>query len=302
MADALQLTRNPGRRPRLSDAETEERMLEAGMRFVASQGLSLSLEHLSMEDLIQAAGVSRTSSYRRWPTKDTFAADLLLTLARAADLSGDIPGLPAALAASSTALLPDLDSGQGRRNAIVEVLRVLLDTDFVAMLRSTDWRSYIALRAAHIGLPDGELRTRVAEALSDTERRFTGARAAAFRMLADGMGYRLRRPEAGAWDQLSLTLGAVATGMLIRGYSDPAAVTGTTEFPAFGSTHKARWSPPTLASAGIFLDAIEPDPAVDWSGDRVALLRSQLESLGGTVAGVVAAAKTTTGADRAARA
>ena len=57
-------------------------MLDAGARLIAAQGLSLSLEHVSMEELISDAGVSRTSSYRRWPTKDLFAADLLLHLAR----------------------------------------------------------------------------------------------------------------------------------------------------------------------------------------------------------------------------
>lgn len=288
----MHLTRNPGRRPRLSDAETEERMLKAGLQFVAQQGLSLSLEHLSMENLIQAAGVSRTSSYRRWPTKDTFAADLLLTLAQAADLSGDVPGLTEALAATSGAAFVELETQQGRRNAVVEVLRVLFDTDFLAMLHSADWRSYIALRAGHIGLPAGDLRTRVAEALAQTEQRFTRARAAAFRMLADGMGYRLRHPDPEAWDRLSLTIGAVATGMLIRGYSDPHAVTATVVVTALGSTAPAPWSTSTLASAGIFLDAVEPDPAVVWSPDRIAALRAQAGDLAGTISAALASLPT----------
>lgn len=268
--------------------ETEARMLDAGVRFVADQGLSLSLEHLSMEELIQAAGVSRASSYRRWPTKDLFAADLLLKLAMATELSGDIPGLPGALAAIPEEAFASLDTEQGRRNAVVEVLRVVMDTDFLAMLRSADWRSYIALRAAHIGLPDGELRVRVADALSQTERRFTGTRAAAFEVLAELAGYRLRRPDPQAWQRLSLTVGAVATGMLIRGYSDPEAVIGTSELAAFGCTIPAHWSTSTLASVGILLDAVEPDPAVVWDAGRVAALRARVGDAAGTVQKVLA--------------
>lgn len=288
VTEGMQLRRNPGRRQRLTDAQTEARMLDAGVRLVAEQGLSLSLEHLSMEELIQTAGVSRASSYRRWPSKDLFTADLLLTLAGATELSGDIPGLPEALAAIPEEVFAHLDTEQGRRDAVVEVLRVVTDIDFLTMLHSADWRSYIALRAAHIGLPDGELRTRVAEALSETERRFTGTRAAAFEVLAELVGYRLRRPDPQAWQRLSLTVGAVATGMLVRGYSDPDAVLGTSELAAFDSTRPAPWSVATLAAVGVLLDAVEPDPAVVWDAERVAALRARVGDAAGTIQKVLA--------------
>ncbi len=288
MADGAQLRRDSRRRPRLSDAETEARMLAAGVRAAAEQGLSLSLEHLSMEELVQAAGVSRTSSYRRWPTKDLFAADLLLTIARATELPDDLTALTAALTAIPADVFVDLGTEQGRRDAVVEVLRVMVDSDFLAMLRSADWRSYLALRAAHIGLPDSELRTRVAATLRETEHRFTASRAAAFRALAGLLGYRLRDPDPQAWDRLSLTLGAVATGMLIRGYSDPDAVTGATEIAAFGSTRPAPWSASTLASVGIFVAAVEPDPTIRWDAARVAGLRARVGDVEGTIREVLA--------------
>lgn len=284
MTDKLQVQRR--RRPRLSDAETEERMLDAGLSFVAEQGLSLSLEHLQMEELIQAAGVSRTSSYRRWHTKSHFAADLLIRIAQATDLSGDVPGLAEALESLPNDLLANLDTDPGRRDATVEVVRVVMDTDFRAMLESADWRAYIALRAAYIGVLDGELRARVADALTATERRFTGRRSQAFRALTELLGYRLREPTGTAWEQLSLTLNAVATGMLIHAYSDPTAVTETTERAAFGSTRKAAWSPATHAEAGIVFAAIEPDPDIEWSAERIAALRARLTHAAATIEGI----------------
>ncbi len=262
-------------------------MLDAGLSFVAAQGLSLSLEHLQMEELIQVAGVSRTSSYRRWPTKSLFAADLLVRIAQATDLSGDVPGLPQALEEIPAEVLAHLDTREGRHDAAVEVMRVVMDTDFAAMLESTEWRAYIALRAAFIGVLDGELRARVADALIETERRFTERRAQTFRALTELLGYRLRDPRTATWAQLSLTLNAVATGMLIHAYSDPATVTPAAELAAFGSSRTSAWSPATHAEAGVILGAIEPDPAIEWNPERVATLREQLAEAASTLDGIL---------------
>jgi hypothetical protein len=49
-------------------------------------GLTVSLEHLSVEDVIREAGVARSAVYRRWPYpyKDLFLSDLANELAKAA--------------------------------------------------------------------------------------------------------------------------------------------------------------------------------------------------------------------------
>ena len=251
-------------------------MLQAGLHVVAQRGLSLSVDHLRMEDLIQAAGVSRTSSYRRWPTKDLFAADLLVRLAGATDLSGEIPGLIDALESIPTELLGRLNTSQGRHDLIVEIVRVMVETDFAAMLLSAEWKAYVALRAAYLGVLGGDLRARVADALSAAERRATRHRAETLTAVTRLLGYRLRPDGATTWEQLSLTLNAVATGLLIHAYADPASVTEATQRQAFGSTRHAAWSSATSAEAGILLGAIEPDPDQEWTAARVTALRSQL--------------------------
>lgn len=254
-------------------------MLAAGVRFVAGTGLSLSLEHLSIESLIRDAGVSRTSSYRRWPTKDLFAADLFLFIARATELSSDVDALVSALSTLPAEAVADVTTPAGRRTVLVEVLRALMHTDLATMLGSSQWRTYMVLRAGHIGLPDAQLRDQVARALTATEQRFTTARAEAFATLCGFLGHRLDEPAVTSWEQLSLTVGAMATGMLIRGYSDPEPITSMTPRRAFGSSVSSPWSPAALGAVGVFLDGVAEDPDVVWDAARVAALRDQLANM-----------------------
>src|SRR5271169_4534453 len=67
---------------RLSDAETERRMLDAAVAMVHATGLTVSLDHISLEDVIRDADVSRSAVYRRWPYKDLFFSDLVKQLAK----------------------------------------------------------------------------------------------------------------------------------------------------------------------------------------------------------------------------
>ena len=64
---------------RLSDRETEQRMLRAAVAMVQRTGLTVSLDHISLEDVIRDADVSRSAVYRRWPYKDLFFSDLVQT-------------------------------------------------------------------------------------------------------------------------------------------------------------------------------------------------------------------------------
>jgi AcrR family transcriptional regulator len=62
---------------RLPDQETEHRMLQAAVAMVQRTGLTVSLDHISFEDVIRDADVSRSAVYRRWPYKDLFFSDLV---------------------------------------------------------------------------------------------------------------------------------------------------------------------------------------------------------------------------------
>ena len=55
---------------------------------MSQTGLTVSLDHISFEDVIRDADVSRSAVYRRWPYKDLFFSDLVKELATKATPSG----------------------------------------------------------------------------------------------------------------------------------------------------------------------------------------------------------------------
>jgi AcrR family transcriptional regulator len=54
---------------RLPEEQTEHLMLQTAVAMVRRSGLTVSLDHISLEDVIRAANVPRSSVYRRWPTR-----------------------------------------------------------------------------------------------------------------------------------------------------------------------------------------------------------------------------------------
>ena len=59
-------------------------MLQAAVAMVNRTGLTVSLDHISLEEVIRDADVSRSAVYRRWPYKDLFFSDLVKELAKKA--------------------------------------------------------------------------------------------------------------------------------------------------------------------------------------------------------------------------
>ena len=112
------------RRRRLTDKQTEQRMLDAAVAMVSRSGLTLSFDNLSLEDVIRDAQVSRSAAYRRWPYKDLFFSDLLKTLARATQLAN--VGNDGGQVLVERFLLDNLDglgSAEGRHDLAVELVR-----------------------------------------------------------------------------------------------------------------------------------------------------------------------------------
>ena len=182
------------RRPRRSDAETGRLMLDAALELLAEDGVSVALDGLQLEDVIRRADVSRTSAYRRWPTREAFLEDVLVELAQGAELTEVGPRVGAEGAALLAAHRDALTTEEGRREVFVELLRLSLQTDLEATLASPAFRTYLALRAAFVGVPSEDLRTRLAAALALSERRAVaqlGEDPAARRQALQGLAARL---------------------------------------------------------------------------------------------------------------
>lgn len=269
------------RRRRLSDAETEQRMLEAGVAMVSQTGLTVSLEHLSFEDLIREAGVSRSTVYRRWPYKDLFFSDLLKELARAAT--------PAAISSEATVLplirrvvlghLGELASEHGRRALLLDLIRQAGRHDFETMRDSVEWRTYLALHATFLSVADPELRADLQAALNESERSFLRRIAASWERLSTLLGYRIRPDSGVTIDTLASLASADLRGHVLMALAGPGAASREIEVRLPGDREAARWTLPSLAAASIALGFFEPDPTISWDEARIGEVRAALTTL-----------------------
>lgn len=276
MTDSMQAPTGLARRSRrLSDHETEMRMLRAAMAMVHGGGLTVSLDHISFEDVIRDADVSRSAVYRRWPYKDLFFSDLVKELAKDAT-PAIVRDELALMRRVVTEHLDWLDTPELRHSLVVELCRQLALLDFQMMYGSPAWRTYIALHATCMSLADGELRDQVQLALSQSERARTTRVASAWQQLAELFGYRMR-PELGAgFETLATLLSATMRGLVIMTLSEPSLALDRALGRPFGADEAGEWSLAALGIVSIATSFLEPDASIEWDDERLARVRSEL--------------------------
>jgi len=263
---------------RLSDQETEQRMLRAAVAMVSRTGLTVSLDHISFEDIIRDAGVSRSAVYRRWPYKDLFFSDLVRQLAR--DATPAIVEDELELMRQITASRPDwLETPELRHRLLLELFRQLSLLDFQAMLGSPGWRTYLALHATFMSLADGDLRDQVQAALNQSEQAHNARIAQAWQQLTALFGYRLRPGSGITFEALATLLSATMRGLVVMALSAPDVAGQLIEARPFGADARGQWSLPALGLAGLASAFLEPDPAVEWDAGRIAAVRQALATL-----------------------
>jgi AcrR family transcriptional regulator len=263
------------RERRLSDQETERRMLSAALAIVSRTGLTVSLDHLSFEDIIRDADVSRSAVYRRWPYKDLFFSDLVkqLALDAAPDVAADELELMKQIAAAH----PDwLAAPELRHRLLLEIFRQESVARYQAVCDSPGWRTYIALHATYLSLADGTLRDQVRGALSSCELARSERIAQAWRQLTAILGYRLRPGSGITFETLATMLTATMRGMVIMALSAPEVGESRLTASPFGAAEPAEWSLPALGLAGLAWACLEPDPEVSWDAGRIAVARGSL--------------------------
>jgi AcrR family transcriptional regulator len=254
---------------RLSDHETQRRMLRAAVQMVRREGLTVSLDHLSFEDIIRSADVSRSAVYRRWPHKDLFFSDLVKELAASAT-----PGI----VADEQQLIRQVVAGhQGwlqapelRHSLVVELFRQLALFDFQTLYGSAGWRTYLALHATFLSIADDQLRDQVQQALARSERDHIARVAAAWEHAAGLFGYRLRPGLEATFESLATLIDATMRGLVITALSMPEVVSYRTQASPFGAHGTENWSLPAMGLTSIATAFLEPDPAVEWDSERIA--------------------------------
>jgi AcrR family transcriptional regulator len=263
---------------RLSDHETEQRMLQAAVAMVSRTGLTVSLEHISFEDVIRDAGVSRSAVYRRWPYKDLFFSDLVKELAQKATptIVSEELDLIKRVAAERTDWL---ETPELRQRLVVELLRRLSELDFQTLYGSPEWLTYLALHATFLSIADEELRDQVQAALAQSEHDHIARVASAWERLTGLIGYRLR-PELGAtFETVATLVDSAMRGLVITALSVPEVATYRALARPLGAASTDEWSLPGLALASIALAFLEPDPAVEWDAERIARVRRAMADL-----------------------
>ena len=264
---------------RLSDHETEQRMLRAAVATVHRTGLTVSLDHISLEDVIRDADVSRSAVYRRWPYKDLFFSDLVRELAKDATPPGIVTAELELIRHVVAGHQDWLEARELRHSLVVELFRQLALLDFEALYGSTGWRTYLALHATFLSLANGDLRDQVQAALAQSERSHTARVAKAWEQLAGLFGYRLQ-PESGVtFETLATLLNATMRGMVVMALSMPEIATRRLQASPFGAATQDEWSLPAMGLASIASAFLEPDPVIEWDDTRLAAVRQALDHL-----------------------
>ena len=268
------------RQSRPIESTPRERILSTARHQVVEHGMTVSLEHLSLEKIIRASGVSRATAYRIWPNKQQFLADVLVDAVRSTDLEVDSRAEVAQLVALLDASPGFASDEHTRRNVIVEGLRISIQADFERVAASAQWATYLALNATNRGLPDGPLRDEVTQALADMQQVFIEQRCIVYARLPRLLGYHLVPPLDGdqGFRLMSEASGALMTGFVAELGARPQLLADTFQIAAYGAD-KRDWTVPAFALTGLLLSYIEPDPDVIWDDAQLARAHATLEEI-----------------------
>ncbi|MGE5291277.1 MAG: TetR/AcrR family transcriptional regulator [Micromonosporaceae bacterium] len=251
-------------------------MLQAAVAMVHRTGLTVSLDHISFEDVIRDADVSRSAVYRRWPYKDLFFSDLVKELAKEAAPATIVNDEVELIRRVVAEHLDWLETPELRHSLVLELIRQLALLDFQTLYGSAEWRTYIALHATFMSLADGELRDQVQVTLAQSEHGRMARVAKAWEHLAGLFGYRLR-PELGAtFTTLATLIDATMRGLVIMALSTPGIATHRAWESPSGAAGKDEWSMPAMGIVSIVSAFLEPDPSIEWDDQRLAYVRRAL--------------------------
>jgi AcrR family transcriptional regulator len=277
MADSRAPTGLARRGRRLPEDETEQRMLRTALAAMHRTGLTVSLEHISFEDVIRAADVARSSAYRRWPHKDLFFIDLVLELARD-PAPGIVAGELDLIRRIIAGRLDRLAYPQTRRALVIELFRQLAVLDFETLYSSPGWRTYLALQATFLSLADDRLRDQVQAALAQAEQHHLARVARAWERMASMLGFRLRAESGVTFETLAALVTAAMRGLVMTALTVPDIAGRRIAAQPFDAPGASEWSLPALGLGAIATAFLEPDPEFTWDATRVAAIRDALTS------------------------
>ncbi len=236
-------------------------MFEAAWRLIEEAGgLTVTLDHLPLDRVIRAAGASRTSVYREWPSREAFYADLLVELAGPAVQGVGAVDDPSATLARK--LLPDhlgrLGTPEQRRAAVWAIGREVASTSYRAIAESPQWKIFLVLAVSAIS-SGSEQRERVVEALRASEREWTDRFAEMLEDLCTVLGFR-PRPGFDLHHVAAIGSGVVE-GMVLQSLLTPEVLGREIEID--GPDGVQLWHPAAFSYLAVVDAHLEPVPDYD---------------------------------------
>jgi AcrR family transcriptional regulator len=206
---------------RISREALRERVLREGSAMLGQSGVTASLYHVNMEELIRRVGVPRSSAFAAFGGKEELITELMIQL-----LQPD-PSRPSGFSPSTIAVAvgvlerygdrirrPDgtLDR-EAARAVLHETVRVALAQNVDDMLASSDWQTFMALSASVTSLPPGR-RERVTAALRDAEEQFAAAMTEFYAQAIPLLGLQMK--PGLAWEDLVTAGAGLVEGIVSR--------------------------------------------------------------------------------------
>jgi AcrR family transcriptional regulator len=190
-------TARSSKRPRLSRDALREHVLDTAVKMLdqTPQGLTVSLAHLNMEELIRIADVPRSSVYREWDTKEAFHVDLMYQLIEPIKDHG--AAWDAKTLQIAKKVIRDhkdmLDTAEGRRAVLCEAVHKGVRHNFAALKKSRSWRTAKALMATLPTLEE-DARHHISDALTESERRFIDKMSEFYDEVMPALSLRMKEP------------------------------------------------------------------------------------------------------------
>lgn len=245
------------KRPRLSESDLRERILGTAVAMLTeSGGLTVSMAHLNMEELIRIADVPRSSVYRAWGSKEAFHVELMERMVLPGpegSYADDVVRVARAVLEQHRELL---GTPQGRRTVLAELIRCTVTHSFHGAARSLAWRSFTALALAVPTFDEGD-QERILAALARSHARVIDRVAEMYAEALPKLGMRVK---AGFDIRTCIATGSSAMDGLIRlSLTDPDTVASRT-VRAGPNGEPVEWELPAVAFMAILDAMVEPDP------------------------------------------
>ena len=237
-------------------------VLEVAVDLVSQQGLTVGLGHLSFDEIIQKAGVSRTTAYRVWPRKERFLEDLLRSLADVVspyygDWANDIGEKTFDMLKAN---LSELATAEGRWAMMVEACRVAVNEWAVSVASTPTWKTFLALITTMRSLADQELADELRRRLRVADQRGADKIERLYQHAWRLLGFRPR----GVTAKDVVYLGALSLeGAMLQSETLPEVFEPLGMIDPFATGRVAEWTLNSIAYASAICCTLEPDPNYD---------------------------------------